>query len=105
MRSTLGSAAGPAPSFCTAEDRETPCVSAGLGVAPPDGPALAPSEQDLVGLPLPTNHTVRVDGSIEPQGMIPISYGRPYYVAPQHRSQTDPDAAPVGVTWSRCAHP
>ncbi|MFF9811630.1 Ku protein [Streptomyces coeruleorubidus] len=40
------------------------------------------SEDDLARLPLPTKHTITVVGFIEPQGVVPISYDRPYYIAP-----------------------
>ncbi|MER5226440.1 Ku protein [Streptomyces flaveus] len=68
--------------FCAAEDREIPYDQVGHGVALPDGRLLPLSEDDLARLPLPTKHTIQVSGFIDPQGVIPISYDRPYYIAP-----------------------
>ncbi|BBC29427.1 hypothetical protein SGFS_007210 [Streptomyces graminofaciens] len=68
--------------FCAAEGREISNSEVGRGVALPDGRMLPLSEDDLARLPLPTKRTITVMGFIDPQGVIPISYDRPYYVAP-----------------------
>ncbi|MFG2133140.1 Ku protein [Streptomyces sp. NPDC048751] len=59
-----------------------PYSEVGRGVALPDGRMLPLSEDDLARLPLPTKRTITVVGFIEPQGVVPISYDRPYCVAP-----------------------
>lgn len=68
--------------FCAAEGREISYSEAGRGVALPDGRMLPLSEDDLARLPLPTKRTITVVGFIDPKGVIPISYDRPYYIAP-----------------------
>ncbi|GGU93367.1 hypothetical protein GCM10010260_30380 [Streptomyces filipinensis] len=68
--------------FCAAEGRKIPYSEVGRGVALPDGRMLPLSEDDLARLLLPTEHTITVAGFIEPAGVVPISYDRPYYVAP-----------------------
>ncbi|WP_461087678.1 Ku protein [Streptomyces deserti] len=56
------------------------------------------SEDDLASLPLPTKHTITVVGFIEPHGVVPISYDRPYYIAPASRDADRPYALLVEVS-------
>ncbi|MFE9454519.1 Ku protein [Streptomyces sp. NPDC006739] len=83
--------------FCAAEDREIPYSEVGRGVALPDGRTLPLSEDDLARLPLPTKRTITVAGFIEPQGVVPLSYDRPYYIAPASRDADRPYALMVEV--------
>ncbi|MFI7301424.1 Ku protein [Streptomyces sp. NPDC050121] len=83
--------------FCAAEGREISYSEVGRGVALPDGRMLPLSEDDLARLPLPTKRTITVVGFIDPQGVIPISYDRPYYVAPAARDADRPYALLVEV--------
>ncbi|MFJ9026306.1 Ku protein [Streptomyces sp. NPDC102259] len=83
--------------FCAAEGREIPYSEVGRGVAVPDGRMLPLSEDDLARLPLPTKHTITVAGFIEPTGVVPLSYDRPYYVAPAAPEAERPYALLVEV--------
>ncbi|MFF7987036.1 Ku protein [Streptomyces sp. NPDC007901] len=83
--------------FCAAEGREIPYSEVGRGVALPDGRMLPLTEDDLARLPLPTKRTITVVGFIDPHGVVPISYDRPYYVAPASRDGGRPYALLVEV--------
>jgi DNA end-binding protein Ku len=83
--------------FCAAEGREIPYDEVGRGVALPDGRMFPLSEDDLARLPLPTMHTIRVLGFIDPQDVVPISYDRAYYIAPAAPDADRPYALLVDV--------
>ncbi|MFE7951481.1 Ku protein [Streptomyces sp. NPDC057426] len=68
--------------FCRAEGREISYEEVGRGAALPDGRMVPLTEEDLAFLPLPTKRTAEVLGFVPGQDIDPISYSRPYFVAP-----------------------
>ncbi|MGA5267094.1 Ku protein [Streptomyces lydicamycinicus] len=69
---------------CEAEGRqeEIPYGDVGRAVELPDGRLIPITDEDLERLPLPTKHVAEVLGFVPGSDIDPISYGRPYYAAP-----------------------
>jgi DNA end-binding protein Ku len=68
--------------FCKAEGREIPYEEIGRGWVTPDGRVVALTDEDLAHLPLPTKRVIAVLGFVPGQDIDPISFSKPYYVAP-----------------------
>lgn len=83
--------------WCQAEDREIPYAEVGRAWETHDGRLVPLTDEELSRLPLPTRHVAEVVGFVRAEKIDPLSYGHPYYAAPNGTTAQRPLALLVAA--------